>query len=272
MIPTVATAVVDGYEARARFARAETDMVSSPRLLSGLLRTIGHVAEVPCGAGHFLADYAATGVETTLMDGNAAMLAAAVERAAAVGLPGDRIHAHIGYLQQLDDLMGVDLVVMPNDALNQMACQTPPVELLAAIYRALSPGVELLAQVACTHPGGRMDTTGCYDPGRRHGIWFADHYLDPNRACGAVLRRRRQHHAANGTHVRVRCRSLTATVAVDCLTGYPPNSPSLPTSGFELVTQFGLLGLCRMPSTSSTASPQHMNSSNPADGRLGRTG
>ncbi|MGH3939939.1 MAG: class I SAM-dependent methyltransferase [Pseudonocardiaceae bacterium] len=42
-----------------------------------------------------------------------------------------------------------------------------------------------------------------------------------------------------------RCRSLAAMVAVDCLTGHPPSDPSLPTAGFELVTQFGLLGLCR---------------------------
>ncbi|MGH3920366.1 MAG: class I SAM-dependent methyltransferase [Pseudonocardiaceae bacterium] len=44
---------------------------------------------------------------------------------------------------------------------------------------------------------------------------------------------------------QVRCRSLTATVAVDCLTGHPPSNPNLPGGGFELVTQFGLLGLCR---------------------------
>ncbi|MGH3719156.1 MAG: class I SAM-dependent methyltransferase [Pseudonocardiaceae bacterium] len=43
----------------------------------------------------------------------------------------------------------------------------------------------------------------------------------------------------------VRCRSLTQTVTADCLTGHPPSNPSLPTAGFELVTQFGLLGLCR---------------------------
>lgn len=43
----------------------------------------------------------------------------------------------------------------------------------------------------------------------------------------------------------VRCRSLAATVVADCLTGRPSSDPSLPTAGFELVTQFGLLGLCR---------------------------
>ena len=43
----------------------------------------------------------------------------------------------------------------------------------------------------------------------------------------------------------VRCRSLAAIVVADCLTGRPPSDPSLPPAGFELVTQFGLLGLCR---------------------------
>jgi len=42
-----------------------------------------------------------------------------------------------------------------------------------------------------------------------------------------------------------RCRSLRATVAAGCLTGHPPVDPHLAKGGFELVTQFGLLGLCR---------------------------
>ncbi len=37
--------------------------------------------------------------------------------------------------------------------------------------------------------------------------------------------------------------SLTAAVAADCLTGDPPAGPMLPAAGFELITQFGLLGL-----------------------------
>ncbi len=200
-----ASAVVDGYEARARFARAEVDVVPRPRLLLGLLRTARHVAELPCGAGHFLADYAATRVEATLIDGNGAMLAAAIEHASAVGLPNDRTHAQVQYVQQLGALAGVDLVVMPNAALNQLTCQTPLTELLATIHHALRPGVELIAQVACTHPGGGIDTAGCYDPIRQHGAWFVDRYLDPSRAGGAVLRRRRQHRRREGNGaVRVR--------------------------------------------------------------------
>lgn len=42
-----------------------------------------------------------------------------------------------------------------------------------------------------------------------------------------------------------RCRSLSAVIKADCLTGpFPADSPLTPGS-FELVTQFGLLGLCR---------------------------
>jgi SAM-dependent methyltransferase len=197
-------AVVDGYELRARFARAEADAVSRPRLLRGLLRNIRHVAEVPCGAGHFLGDYATTGVRTTLIDGNGAMLAAAIEHAADIELPADRTHAHVQYVQELSELAGVDLLVMPNAALNQLSCQTPLTELLTTIHDALRPGAELLAQVACTHSSGGIDTAGCYDPLRQHGVWFADRRLDPSRAGGAVLRRRRQHREGNSTfRVRV---------------------------------------------------------------------
>jgi hypothetical protein len=41
------------------------------------------------------------------------------------------------------------------------------------------------------------------------------------------------------------CASLEATIALDCLTGNPLRDPALPEGGFELITQFGLLGLCR---------------------------
>lgn len=219
-----AITVVGGYGERARFARAEADTVSRPRLLRGLLRTAGHVAELPCGAGHFLADYTAVGAETTLIDGNGAMLTAAIEYAAEVGLPADRTHAHCRYIQELGDLPDMDLAVMPNAALNQLACQTPPAELLAAIRRALCCGAELLAQVVCVHPGHRVDTTGFYDPARQHDVWFADRYLDPTRASGAVLRRRRQHrHQADGVgRVRVEFEYLDSDGA------------SLRTSGVEL--------------------------------------
>ncbi|MGH3911958.1 MAG: hypothetical protein ACRDTC_00900 [Pseudonocardiaceae bacterium] len=94
---------------------------------------------------------------------------------------------------------------LPYAALNQLACQTPSAELLTAIGRTLQRGVDLLAQVLCIHSGGRVDTAGFYDPFRKHGVWFADRYLDPACAAGAVLRRRRQyrHHVDGTARVRV---------------------------------------------------------------------
>jgi SAM-dependent methyltransferase len=42
-----------------------------------------------------------------------------------------------------------------------------------------------------------------------------------------------------------RCRSLAAVVQADCLSGVLPADPHLAPGTFELITQFGLLGLCR---------------------------
>ena len=192
MTSTQATEVVDDYRERAPFARAETAAITRPRLLRGLLRTARHVAELPCGAGHFLADYADTHAEVTLIDGNPAMLAAAIEHAHTVGLPTDRTYPQLRLLQELDPLPTVDLVVMPNAALNQLACQTSLADLLTGIRIALTPGVALLAQVLCSHPGEGLDASGFYDPARQHGVWFADRYFNPTNAASAVLRRRRQ--------------------------------------------------------------------------------
>lgn len=43
----------------------------------------------------------------------------------------------------------------------------------------------------------------------------------------------------------MRCRSLAALVHADCLAEALPDDPHLATGSFNLVTQFGLLGLCR---------------------------
>jgi hypothetical protein len=42
-----------------------------------------------------------------------------------------------------------------------------------------------------------------------------------------------------------RCQSLAAVVRADCLAGTLPADPHLTPGSFELITQFGLLGLCR---------------------------
>ncbi|MGH3899728.1 MAG: class I SAM-dependent methyltransferase [Pseudonocardiaceae bacterium] len=195
------TDVVDSYAQRARFARAETTAVRRPRLLRGLLRTAAHVAEIPCGTGHFLADYVRSGVAVTLVDACPAMLAAAVEHAVDAGLPAGRTFPTHAYLQELPLLAEVDLVVAPNAAVNQLACQSSLTEILAALRRPVAPGVDVLAQVACTHPGGGVDAATFYDTARQHRVWFPDHWFDPDQAGGAVLRRRRQHR--DGDRLRI---------------------------------------------------------------------
>jgi SAM-dependent methyltransferase len=200
-VDPAAVAVVTSYTARTRFARAETATVRRPRLLRGLLATATHVAELPCGAGHFLTDYGDAGLAVTLADANAAMLAQARAHARDAGLPPDRTHTIHAYLQDLAVPEPVDLVVVPNAALNQLACQAPLVEVLAWLRAGVRPGVEVLVQVACTHSGGAVDTAGFYDPARQHGVWFADRWLDPAQAGGAVLRRRRQ--VRDGDRLRI---------------------------------------------------------------------
>jgi SAM-dependent methyltransferase len=91
-VDPAAMAVVTSYTARTRFARAETATVLRPRLLRGLLATATHVAELPCGAGHFLTDYGDARLAVTLADANAAMLAQARAHARDAGLPPDRTH------------------------------------------------------------------------------------------------------------------------------------------------------------------------------------
>ncbi|QIZ37237.1 methyltransferase domain-containing protein [Saccharopolyspora sp. ASAGF58] len=186
-------AVIESYQRRAAFARAETAHLARPRLLRGLLPAVDHVAEIPCGAGHFLADYARSALAVTLVDASAAMLAAATENAVHSGLSDEKTRRHLAYVQQPPDLTSVGLIVVPNAALNQLACQTALVELLMVLRAAVAPWAVVLAQVACVHPGGGVDTAGFYDPARQHGVWFADRWFHPEQAGGAVLRRRRQH-------------------------------------------------------------------------------
>lgn len=196
-----ARTVVESYVQRARFARAEAAAVGRPRLLRGLLRNGLRVAELPCGAGHFLTEYACTGAPMTLVDASPEMLAAAVEHAIYAGVPADRTVPTVAYLHELEVLAEVDLVVAPNAALNQLASQSSLTDTLTALRQALRPGVELLAQVACTHPGGGADSATFYDAARQHRVWFPDQWFDPADAGGAVLRRRRQHR--DGDRLRI---------------------------------------------------------------------
>lgn len=185
-------AVVASYALRARFARAEVAAVARPRLLRSVLRAGSHVAEIPCGGGHFLAEYVRAGAAVTLVDACPEMLTVAVEHAAEVGAPADRTTPVAAYIQDLAFLGEVDLVVAPNAALNQLGRHLPPAELLAALRQALRPGAHVLAQVQCAHPDGGVDTATFYDAGWQDRVWFPDRWFDPAAAGGAVLRRRRQ--------------------------------------------------------------------------------
>lgn len=190
-----ATDVVLGYDERARLCRAEVAAVARPAALTRLLSGVRDVAELPSGTGHFLAEYAAAGVDVTLLDANPHMLAAAVEHAAAVGLPAARVQARRCFAQHVDDLSSVGLVVVPNAALNQLAAQTPLPDLLSGWRRALRPGAQLLAQVLCAHPDGQLDVAGCYDARQPDWVWFVDRHLAVDTA--EVVRRRRQRQIAD---------------------------------------------------------------------------
>lgn len=190
---SAAAAVVAEYDERARFAPGEIAAVATPLLLNDLLNSANRVTEIPCGAGHFLADYARTGTTATLVDASPTMLAAAVEQASAAGLC---VAPTCAYWQEMTLPPDVDLVVVPNGALNQLACQTPIADLLVRLRESLSPGARVLAQVACTHLGG-VDTGTFYDPSSPHDVWLADRPLDLTPTAAPVLRLRRQHRSGD---------------------------------------------------------------------------
>lgn len=195
-----AVTVVNSYRRRARFCRAETAAVRRPRLLRGLLGTARHVAEIPSGTGHFLTNYAEAGAAVTFVDACPDMLAAAAEHATAAGLPAERVRTVLSTVQRLAPL-AAKLVVVPNGALNQLVLQSPAQRLLTRMCSMLPPNVEVLAQVACLHPGGGVDNSTFYDPRGQHGRWFADRRFDPAQVAGAALRYRRQYR--DGEQLRI---------------------------------------------------------------------
>jgi cyclopropane fatty-acyl-phospholipid synthase-like methyltransferase len=201
-VTSTAATVVASYDDRVQFARAETAAARPPILLGHVLDTASHVAEIPCGAGHFLAHYAQARIAVTLVDANAAMLAEATTHALAVGIRLDRIFAIHTYLHDLVALDEVDLVVMPNGALNQLSSQAPLIDLLTHLRTTLPPDTRVLAQVACAN----MD-----NPARRHGVWLADRWLEPT-FHGPVLRRSRQHRNGNILRIEFAYRSATDTL------------------------------------------------------------
>ena len=229
-----ALAVVAGYEARAQFARAEVQGVARPRLLDRLLSTARHVAEIPSGAGHFLADYLTAAVEVTLIDGSVAMMTTALAHAATVGLPADRTHHQLCLVQDLGHLPQVDAVIIPNAALNQLAHQSPLTTVLATIRAALAPGARLLAQVICRHSDQYVDACGFYDPSQPHGQWFIDREL--SLADGAVVRRRRQHVEADELRVEFAYSDRHTTTVCLRILSVPDLLHAMDTAGFTRIT------------------------------------
>lgn|GEM_PF-2526697 len=192
-------AVVNTYTDRARFARAETAGIGEPRRLPRLLEGITHVAEIPCGSGHFLTSYTAADARVTLVDANAAMLDTAITHARDVGVDTERITPLRGYLHEVRLPEDIDLVVIPNAALNQLAHQYTLDSTLTVLRAAIAgPGVTVLAQVLCRHDDGTIDRARFYDPDQLEDTWIPDRDLP----TGAEwVRRRRQRHFGDRLHV-----------------------------------------------------------------------
>ena len=223
----MSTAVIDSYRHRSRYARAEVARLRVPRLLPGLLEDTNHVAELPCGAGHFLADYLRVTARLTMVDGSPAMLAAAAAHACEIGLASSRLTTRSARIpRELDLPDDVDLVVVPNAALNQLASQARLDELWVSLRAAVRRGCAVLAQVACIQPDGRTDRCGVYDPDRVHERWFADRVLVhvPAEVAGgdtsdraenagvAVVRHRCQHRTGSALRIELDYRSVSGSL------------------------------------------------------------
>ncbi|MFE9328767.1 class I SAM-dependent methyltransferase [Nocardia sp. NPDC052278] len=198
---TSAAEAVAAYDARAAYCRAETTSVAPPRLLHPLLTGCTHVAEVPCGTGHFIAEYAAVGLTVTLADANPVMLGYASEQAEAVGLPPHRTTLECAYLNKLRLSPTVDAVIVPNAALNQLLCHAGTQELIEQLRAATTRrDVRVLAQVMCGYRD-HTDVAGFYDQTRPHGMWFTDKRFEPAHADGVAVRRRRQQRHGDQLHI-----------------------------------------------------------------------
>jgi hypothetical protein len=135
----------------------------------------------------------------TLIDACPEMLEAALQQAGRVPLRRPRIVCC--RIQDLSPQVGpIDLAVIPNAALNQLAADTDPGELLTATAQTLASGGLLLAQVLL---GDEIRTTmscGFYDPAITNGTWSTDRRFraDDGRP---FVRRRRQHKDGDRLHI-----------------------------------------------------------------------
>jgi hypothetical protein len=103
----------------------------------------------------------------------------------------------------------------------------------------MRPGAEVLAQVACIHPGAEVDAATFYDATRHHGVWFADRWFDATQA-GAALRYRRQHRGSDRLRIEFDYRdhagvSLHTTTVELTLFSAPELTEAFTAAGFTHV-------------------------------------
>ena len=192
--------VVDAYRDRAAWARAES-RPTTPHLLAQALDGVTAVVEFPSGPGHFLTHYAHAGARVHLVDASWPMLTTAVHHARDAGVAELAVGCH--FLEHLPDLVGVELVVVPNAALNQLAAQTPLPDVLAHLREAVHPGTRLLLQYLAADAGPGYGTScAFYDPAVPDGRSVPGHtFTAPDGQ--QVTRHHRQHHTPNRDQVRI---------------------------------------------------------------------
>lgn len=203
---TRAEAVAATYTARARFALAEAQHSHQPPVLADLLSTARHVLELPCAGGHFLPAYTRAQVRVTLADANPAMLAVAASHAQQVGLPTSQVDTLRCLLPEVPPQPGVDLIVVPNAAVNQLLDCCELTQLLTGLAVA-APGGRLLLQAVLGTADGQVDRCGGYDPAHPEGRWYVDRVFDPHQAGGAATRWRHQRRLGTVLNVRFDYRS-----------------------------------------------------------------
>jgi SAM-dependent methyltransferase len=186
--PHVALADGHGYAERAAYYAAEIADVPPPDLLPGLLHAGAKVAELPSGTGHFLTTYAEHDADVLLIDASRAMLDAAQAASPTAAT----------LCRRVEDLTPgdgpVDLAVLPNAALNQLAMTFGPARLLAAAAQILAPGRSLLAQVMNVTDDGSVQRCGFYDPDAFDAEPFTDRRLRLGHRDLTRLRRQRFEH------------------------------------------------------------------------------